>query len=531
MVAAVVVAVVVAEVRKSPRVLEMARVIPSILIALAALSANAPAAAAVTAPETAPVVETDAVLTPYRQELANAASVAFKPNHTAEEWKQADKALAKALADPRFGQLLKSEQALAFSGAGWAAIQLSDYPRARDLFAQATERDSGNGHDWLLLARLEANLGNHDAAARVLTDTLKRWPELLSEAEVVIFQVVDEAEAGSPARLELLQLLFDKQWKSTDRRASRPWYQLALERIRRGEPDAARAAIVRIGMPETLVRVRSDKRFDGLFDPDAPQFDPVAAANRVADEWNVQAILKSSSLQVLADLVRAMLAVGMNEPVLDISDRIVRTIDEGPGVSPYSDPDQLVWILSNRATALRRVGKIGESVALMEKVASMTVDGRRNVNQALDLGNLYCGLGRGEDAFSAAAKAGEMSGYGRMVQALVQHCGAVLTGDQRAAANAMDYLREHRSDSESLYLVALLRTNQLEEAAKTVIERLESEYRRGDMLFDVQDFLEPKPLPANVELEARWKAMLARDDVKQAIARVGRIEHYDYFGN
>lgn len=509
----------------------MPRAIPSILLALAVLSTDAQAATPASNTATALAVEVDAGLANYRQALANAAQIAFQPDHTADEWTKAGKELAQALADPLFAQLTQSERALAFSGAGWAAVRLGDYPRARGMFAQAVALDSANRADWLVLARIEESLGQHDAAASTLTTTLKKWPEVLPDAESVIFRVADGAEAGSQARLELLQLLLERDWKSTDRRAGRPWYQLALERMRRGEPEAARAAIARINTPDMLVRLRSDKRFDGLFDPYAPQFDPVAAANRIADELNVQAILKSSSLEVLADLIRAMLAVGMNEPVLDISDRVMRTLTERRDASPYSDTDQVVWILSNRATALRRVGKLDESLALLEKAAAMPIGSRPNVNQALDLGNLYCGLGRGTDALSAAAKAGELSGYSRMLQARVQHCGAVLIDDQRAAAKAMDYLREHRRESEGLYLVALLRSNQVEEAAKTVIQRLESEGRRGDMLFDVQGFLEPKPLPGNLELEARWKAMLARDDVKQAVARVGRIEQYDFYGN
>jgi len=73
--------------------------------------------------------------------------------------------------------------------------------------------------------------------------------------------------------------------------------------------------------------------------------------------------------------------------------------------------------------------------------------------------------------------------------------------------------------------------HQMDEAARTVIRRLESEDDRGQMLYDLQDFLESKPLPGNVEVEVRWQALIKRKDIVEALDRVGRTQHYDIFGN
>lgn len=53
---------------------------------------------------------------------------------------------------------------------------------------------------------------------------------------------------------------------------------------------------------------------------------------------------------------------------------------------------------------------------------------------------------------------------------------------------------------------------------------------RSDMLVQMRDYLETKRLPRSEVVFARWVALVARDDVRRAVERVGRIEHYEYYG-
>lgn len=50
------------------------------------------------------------------------------------------------------------------------------------------------------------------------------------------------------------------------------------------------------------------------------------------------------------------------------------------------------------------------------------------------------------------------------------------------------------------------------------------------MLVQMRDYLETKRLPRSEVVFARWVALVARDDVRRAVERVGRIEHYEYYG-
>lgn len=49
------------------------------------------------------------------------------------------------------------------------------------------------------------------------------------------------------------------------------------------------------------------------------------------------------------------------------------------------------------------------------------------------------------------------------------------------------------------------------------------------MLAAVQDYRELAPLPAFQPVVQRWRDLLMRADVQQAIANVGRIERYPIF--
>jgi tetratricopeptide (TPR) repeat protein len=481
--------------------------------------------AAVGAPAQPEGVET--AMQRFREQLQAASDVAYSREHSEQEWAEANRILVAAFSDPLFDQLPAVVQGDAFSGAGWAAIRLGDHQRARQLRARATQLNPDAFENWLVLAQLEDYLGNHDAAAIALTTYAKRWPSRVDNEQDFVFQVIRSADTGSQARLDLLQTLFDQQWKPSSQDASELWQQLALERVQRGEREAARVLIEHVSSPDSLVRLRSDKRFDGLFDPQAPQFNVELAAKRRVNELRSQAMLNPTKMAIETKLARAMLANGMYEEVLERADYLLAAPD-----ASFDDPEQKLWAVNNRSTALISLGRVDEAVTQLEQAAQTKTDERSNVNQMLNLGNVYCGLGRADDALAAVAKTGgNMNGYGKTVQVMVRHCADLLRHDKAAAALDLAYLREHRTEGPHVFLIALLRADQLDEAARTIIERLASESTREEMLYDLQDFLLPKSLPANIAVNERWHALLARDDVQRAVDRVGRIQHYDYYGN
>jgi tetratricopeptide (TPR) repeat protein len=163
-----------------------------------------------------------------------------------------------------------------------------------------------------------------------------------------------------------------------------------------------------------LVRLRSDKRFDHLVDRQAEQFDVERATSRRVDEARVQVILHPDRLEYIVALMRAMLADGMNEAVLDVTGRVLAAIAAAPDAPPFVDTGaQTAWLMNLRSTALFRLGRTDEALAALEQSAKPVADGSANVNQVLNLAYFYCGLGHAEDARATAARAGStINDYG-----------------------------------------------------------------------------------------------------------------------
>jgi hypothetical protein len=187
--------------------------------------------------------------------------------------------------------------------------------------------------------------------------------------------------------------------------------------------------------------------------------------------------------------------------------------------------------MNNRAIGLRRLGRIEEAVAEIERASHLEEVGTTNVSQVLNLAAFYCDLGRPNDARRTIERVGPMSGYGRMVLGSVEHCAALQTGDRQAARRALDYLLSHRSDSEALLLAAFVHEGRLDDAARILIGQLDDPKSRGDALDFVQEFREGPELIGSRSLNANHDALMARNDVKAAIESVGRVGMHDVFDN
>ena len=490
----------------------------------AAASQASPAPQAIASPPT----QADPALAVYRERVITARRVAVELGHTPAEWAATEVVLKAALADPMYTQLTAVEQSRVHSGAGWAAIRTGNYVRARDQLLRATQLDPEASVDWLWLARLDDELSDYDSAAMAIVGFLRKW-QLEDDQTLFVTQVVRKADPASVSRLVLLQALFDSNWQPKPLGASDLWYELALSQVRSNQSDKAGATIARITSPDMLVRLRSDKRFDALVDRKAPQFDVEKAAQAQLQTLRDQTGAPPTISQASVDLTRALLAVGDNEAALALADQLLAASAK-PNAAPTA-AEQRAWIANHRATALSRLGRTDEALAQLES-AAVGVNGSINVNQTLNLSHYYCALNRGEQARSTAAKVStNLNGYGKAVQKLAEHCAATLTGDTTTATAAFAHLSGNQKDGPFPYLLALIRSNQMDEAARTVIRRLASEDDRGQMLYDLQDFRESRPLPGNVLLEARWQALIKRRDVLEALDQVGRSQRYDIFGN
>jgi tetratricopeptide (TPR) repeat protein len=472
-----------------------------------------------------------AQLTSFRAELEAAEQAARDSGGSREGWQKANRRLELAISDEKFSQLEPRERAGAWAARGWTSIYLGDDRAARLRFEEAVRVDPKYSWGWLTLARVHADLGEDENAARTLARALTQRPDLLGESESLVFQIVQQTPLGSPQTFRLLEQLESSEWHSIDNRAGTPWHRLALERLRRGNREGASRALALIRTPDTIVHVRIDKRFDGLYDRTSPSFDPVQASKARIAFLKTEAEANPSSLEHRAQLLLELLAAGRNEEVLELTGTIAKSVAESPEAPPFEDMDKMAWIQDQRSRALERLGRNDEALAELAQAATIKEDGGPNVNQALNLAGQHCESGDGKKTLAAVERAGKnLSPYGAMVYHSLRHCGAVLTGDARTQQVELEFLRAHREDGKSIYLRELLRANRMDDAAREMIARLESERLRGEMLYSLQDFPSSTPDSPQSAIGKRWDQVAARSDVKLVIDKVGRIEHFEGYG-
>ncbi|WP_111267635.1 tetratricopeptide repeat protein [Marilutibacter maris] len=500
------------------------------MLAAAGLAPAPPASAAkaidkTTAPmETSTVAPPDRDMTFYRQRLALANALLREDNMAG-----VGRELSAVIDSPLFDTLSRDVQLHILSTACWAATREEQAKRARDLCQRAIGYAEAGSDDWYRLAMLESFLGEHEAAAAAFIEFVQRWPEQLEDIdEIVIHQLRHALPADSRARVEMAQALFDANWKSPYGGDSSIWYDLALARLGQNQPEQARAVLTRIDTPVDLIRIRSDKRFDRVFNRDAPGHDVDGALRRQIEAQKQHAVIFPDDVRAHVQLSYALLSAGRNEEVIKLADRTMARLARASLERPaFTHIDEQVWLMDSRAVALRRLGRVDDALDEMRRASQLSEQGEQNVSQALNLGDFYCSLGRPDEAMAAVAQIGEMSAYGQMVLHKVRHCAAVQRGDARMGGASLAHLDGNEDEAPTILLEALLRAGRIDEAAARLIAQLQSDDRRGRMLEWLQDYPLPQPLPGNVAMRAARAAMLARDDVTAAIAAVGRIERYD----
>ncbi len=456
---------------------------------------------------------------------ATAATLEAGPNA------QGQATLERMIADPRFDTLAAPRQAAALAVAGWNALGLSQLARSRELLERASTVAPSMGAIWYMRAVADHQAGEPDLAAAHLARRVTVEPQTLDALDPgVIYSFMRDAPPDGEGRRALLQALFDAHWRIGGTEPTAEWYALAVLQYEAGQRDALPAILARIDSADGMVRVRADRRFDAWVDRAAPRWDVRRAVQQQQDALRVANLLDPDDMSVLANLAATMLSLGEYEEVLRMSEQVdaMVTAAQAQGADgPYTHMDQFLWLMENRVSALRRLGRIDEALALRRRLGQMPEQGQRNVSQALNLGEMLVGMQRPQEALDAVSVLGETSPYGEMVAHMLKLLAARQMHDQATATQALDYLRAHRADAPRVWLTCLLLIDAQDEAAEFVRAELASPWRRGDMLFDLQDQKDPEPLPAFAPLEPRAQALKARRDVRAAIDAVGRVEHYD----
>jgi beta-barrel assembly-enhancing protease len=393
---------------------------------------------------------------------------------------------------------------------------------------------SGSQRDWDARFRAAYARQSDSDAVDALTVIAQRWPQLLSHyADRSVLRVINALAQSPPEqerRLQLLRALYAARWKfDYGVEPSNLWGDLVRMLVDRGEFQEARHVVGRIRAPRAILELRVDKRFDVLRKNNPKAFDVRLAAEQELADWAGAAARFPRELDATAELIYAHLNSGKFEEALSLADATLARIQAGSARALYDDPENaLNWIYDYRGRALRALGEWRECELNLKSALAEPEWGRRNVSNAINLASFYVEFNRIDEAVDALGTLPDphspVSGYGRMQVMVVSQAIALARKDAVGARTALDYMREHWSDAPETYRDALLRADEIEDAAAFLIERLLDLQTRASALASVQSYPEAPRSPQGEVIAARWARLLTREDVRSAIAQVGRVE-------
>jgi hypothetical protein len=334
------------------------------------------------------------------------------------------------------------------------------------------------------MSRVNAAYRLQDAGEIIisLTELVQKSPERLDHLNNrFILGQLGEAKKKLPhgSTLSLLQALYAAHWKlEWDQEPSGVWQDFALLLLEQNRLPEAVDVSSHVTDEYGVISMRADRRFDAIAAANPAQFDVDAALKRNLEHFQSAAERAPKSLA----------------PEMAVINLLMEEQHDSAALAAAS------WVLDK--------------------------DGR-NVSQVINLGELYCDLGKPQDALGALIRLGtDMSAYGRMQEANVRLDAAVQLGDTEQTEKWLAFIREHGVDAPRTYEDALLLMNDAETAAKWLIQRLEDRDLRSATLLSIQEYAVPRETPRQAELRKRRRDLMVRADVQAEIQKVGRIESY-----
>ena len=450
----------------------------------------------------------------------------------AAQWPQADAALRGLLAGRQFGQLDPTQQHLTLSLAALAALQNGDARRALSLSQRACALPGNDARDWFTRMRAATSAADPRDAVLALTALAQRWPQVLARLQVYgpIEQVVRNSLDGVPdaERYELLAALHKIKFLDEPRAAGEWWREFTLLQLARGERMSAAQTLARISDPYVIISIEADRRFDALrAEPNILVSVHQAAEESIQSELRY-AQLTPDRLEPMNHLAAILINCVRAQQALSVTDAAIEQLDQH-GRGAWSDYDlEYPDILNNRANALYSLGRYQAAVTQLDAASRLGAHPDANVSQLINLAEMYNDLEQPREAEQTLARVApaELSAFGVMQMQKEKLRAALGLHDDKGAALALEFLRSHRQDALGAYQEALLYTHRDDEGAALLITRLREPRLRSAALMAVQTYAEDAEPASVLAKQARWRELIQREDVQQAISGVGRIAHY-----
>lgn len=368
--------------------------------------------------------------------------------------------------------------------------------------------------------------GRYPQAADALATLAGAHPEVLATIPSDLWRGLAQklTEAGDYARRDATTVALAKaDWQPADRPDLREALaeDAAAPLAQSGDLTDAQAMLARIGMPELLVEMATERRYAPLWPAIEAKLGAhsEAAVDRFAAERLDAYANNPDDARARRDAVRADVMLG----------RFDDAIAAAAPVTPADGIDEDdVASLRYAAQALTATGDRAGAIARLRPVAKLDLDRNTEaVAAVVTLAELLSDAGRPADALAVARDADTrgadaLSAWGHAWIARSEACALDALGRHDEARAATARLLVHPADNEAAAIEALLCGGRDGEAARLAIATLatpEGADRLTDQFQPVDADWASAPSPAH----ALWQRLLARADVRAAFDRVARI--------
>lgn len=432
-----------------------------------------------------------------------------------------------------FGSLPSSEQYRALLTAAKLAFTLKEPQSEYESRVRLLALPEATAADRISRVNAANRLKNIREIIVSLTDVAQKNPESLDSLNYLfILNQLGAAQKALPhgAALPLMQALYAAHWKVVwGMEPSGTWQDLALLLLEQNQVSQAIDVSTHVTDEYVLIAMRADRRFDAITVANPAQFDVDAAVSKALEHFQLLAERTPKSLTPKVVVVERLLEEQHYGAALAVTDGLVAEIRLRADPKQWYDDfdERYVWILDTRSRLLGRLGRLDEGIDQLAAASYVPDKDGKNVSQVINLGELYCDLGKPKEGLNTLIRLGsDISSYGRMQEADVRLDAAIQLGDAEETSKWFAFIKEHRVDAPRTYEDALLRMNDSETAAKWLIERLESKDMRSATLLGIQEYAVPPETARQAELRKQRREMMARADVQAEVQKVGRIESY-----
>ncbi|MBP2158392.1 MULTISPECIES: hypothetical protein [Asticcacaulis] len=396
-----------------------------------------------------------------------------------------------------------------------------------------------DGSDWLFFANVAFEAGKSEAAGDAAVRAVTEFPDEVKKADSWrVFSLANRFDDIRDDRVRYQKFLEGLRGinyvpEAAFTTAETLWFDLFTIYADRG--DDAKAQGLADGLTEsfTVVRRQTDKRYQRFVPAgDDAYVKALEGDIAVARSLMTRHPAKMEGVQSLAETLKN---ANRLPEALKLADEALAKVDAAPKDKPAFEDlkDYHAWTLGTRSDILMLMGRHDDALAAQTRARDVAVTADQDtVSHRINLGGVLNDLGRPADALAEVKEVDskKTSKYGVMAAEEVRACAHAQRGDKAALATSLDYMRTHADDGENVLQSALLCANEMDEAAKRLIARLDDPLKRGPALARVQTYL-PKLQPTAWQktVDGRLAALIARPDVQAAVVKYGVIRRYPVF--